>query len=260
MKKKLKAESSKLKAETKKNNGVEEYSVSLEELLEAGTHFGHQARRWNPKMAPFIYTTRDGVHIFDLAQTSQRLAQASLAAKKMVGEGKIIVLVGTKRQAQAIIKEEAGKYGIPFIATRWLGGTISNWEQIFKSIKKLLEMKEKRQKGEYVKYTKKENLLLDREIARLERFFGGIASLTQPPDALFVVDTNREATALAEARTKGIKIFAIVDSNSDADLVDYPIPGNDDAVRSIKLIVSTFAKAVGEGMELAKKMPVKIEK
>jgi small subunit ribosomal protein S2 len=232
---------------------LEKFKVSLTELLEAGCHFGHQVKRWNPKMAPFIYTARDGVHIFDLVKTQEFLTQACLAAKKMAAAGAKIVFVGTKRQATSIVSEEAVKAGMPYVITRWLGGTISNWPQIEKSIKKLNKMKEERQIGEYSKYTKKENILISREIARLEKFLGGLSTLKKIPDALFVIDTNREATAIREARRRGLPIFAIVDSNSDLTQVDFPVPANDDAVRSIKLVVSTFAKAVGEGVELYKK-------
>jgi len=229
------------------------YSVPLTELLEAGSHFGHQARRWNPKMAPFLYTVREGVHIFDLAQTSKRLAQACAAAKNMVSQGQDIVFVGTKRQAQAIVSEAAQKAQAPYINARWLGGALSNWMQIDKSIKKLIDMKDKRQKGEYKKYTKKENLLIDREIARLERFFGGLVHLTKAPEALFIVDVHREKTAVKEAVAHKVNIFAITDSNADPTVIDYPIPANDDAVKSIKLIVETFSRAVADGMALRAK-------
>jgi len=235
-----------------------EFIVPLKDLLEAGCHFGHQAKRWNPKMSPYLYTIRDGVHIFDLAQTSKLLADACKAGKQLVAEGGTIVFVGTKRQSQAIVKEEAQKVGAGFITTRWLGGLVSNWSQIDKSIGKLIDMRQKKEAGEYKKYTKKENLLLDREIARLDRFFGGLIGLKKIPDALFIVDSHRELTAIREARPAGVKIFAITDSNADPVVVDYPIPANDDAVRSITLIVSTFAKAVAQGMVLREKSKVKI--
>ncbi len=235
------------------NKELERFKVSLKDLLEAGCHFGHQSRRWNPKMSPYIYCARDGVHIFDLAQTSQKLAEACLVAKALAKEGKKIVFLGTKRQAQDIVKQEAKQAGMPFVVTRWFGGTISNWKQIKKSIEKLLKMKKDKEEGEYDKYTKKENILIDREIARLERFVGGLVELKKEPEALFVVDINREATAVREANNKGIKVFGIVDSNADPGLVDYPIPANDDAVRSIKLVVSTFARAIEESVALREK-------
>ena len=230
-----------------------EFDIPLVDLLEAGCHFGHQSRRWNPKMKPFIYCSRDGVHIFDLAQTAKCLQEACLAAREFVSKDGVILFLGTKRQAAVIVKKEAIKAGAPYVTVRWLGGTISNWQEIRKRLDRLAERKEKKEKGEYDKYTKKENVLIDREISRLERFFGGMSDLNKTPDALFIVDINKEMTAVREARRRGIKIFAIADSNSDPDLIDYPIPANDDAVKSIELIVKTFGKAVLEGMELRNK-------
>ena len=230
-----------------------EFDIPLVDLLEAGCHFGHQSRRWNPKMKPFIYCSRDGVHIFDLAQTAKCLQEACLAAREFVSKDGVILFLGTKRQAAVIVKKEAIKAGAPYVTVRWLGGTISNWQEIRKRLDRLAERKEKTEKGEYDKYTKKENVLIDREISRLERFFGGMSDLNKTPDALFIVDINKEMTAVREARRRGIKIFAIADSNSDPDLIDYPIPANDDAVKSIELIVKTFGKAVLEGMELRNK-------
>jgi small subunit ribosomal protein S2 len=229
------------------------YEVPLKDLLEAGCHFGHQSRRWNPKMQPYIWQAKEGVHIFDLVKTAAKLKEACLALRDLVAEGKTVTFVGTKRQAQAVIKEEAKKTGVPYVAQRWLGGTITNWEQIKKSLDKLIEMREKKEKGEYEKYTKKENVLIDREIDRLSRFLGGLVDLKEPPEALFVVDVKREIAAVKEAKKKGIKVFAIVDSNADPDLVDYVIPANDDAVRSIKLIVAKIAQAVEEGKKLITK-------
>ncbi|HUV47092.1 MAG TPA: 30S ribosomal protein S2 [Candidatus Bathyarchaeia archaeon] len=232
---------------------VSAYEVSLKDLLEAGCHFGHQSGRWQPKMQPFIWGAKEGVHIFDLVKTAAFLREACLAVQDLVSEGKTIVFIGTKRQAQAIIKEEATKAGISYVINRWLGGTITNWEQIKKSLDKLKEMRDKKEKGDYEKYTKKENVLIDREITRLARFFDGLVDLKQPPDALFIVDVKKEIAAVREANKKGIKVFAIVDSNADPDLVDYVIPANDDAVRSIKLIVAKIAQAVEEGKKIAKK-------
>lgn len=228
------------------------YKVSLKDLLEAGSHFGHQARRWNPKMAPYIWQAKDGVHIFDLVKTASSLEMACLAIRDLVAQGKVVVFLGTKRQAQAIIKEEAEKASMPYVNNRWLGGTITNWEQVKKSIEKLLEMKDKKSKGEYDKYTKKENLLIDKEIVRLTHTVGGLTILKDLPAAIFIIDTKREYAAVKEAKAKGIKVFAIVDSNSDPDLVDYVIPANDDAVRSIKLITAAFALAVIDGLKLKK--------
>lgn len=223
--------------------------VTLKDLLEAGCHFGHQACRWHPKMKPYLYDVRDGIHIFDLAKTKEGLEAASAFVKATASQGGKIVFVGTKRQACQIIKEEAKKAGMPWISERWLGGIITNWEQIGKSIKKLKELKTKKEAGEFKKYTKKENLLIDREINRLEKFFGGLVGLDSPPEVLFLVDIKKETAAVREARKKEIPLIAIVDSNSDPSLVDYVIPANDDAVGSIKLIVEVIAKAAKEGRE-----------
>lgn len=227
--------------------------MSLQSLLEAGCHFGHQAKRWNPKMEPYIWKSKDGIHVFDLAVTAKKLEEACQAARDLVASGKVIVFVGTKRQAEAIVREEAEKIGVPYVTYRWLGGTVTNWPQIKKSIDKLKDMEEKTKSGEYKKYTKKENILIQREINRLRKLFGGVIGLKKEPDALFIVDSHREQSALNEAEQKGITTFAIVDSNADPDLVDYVIPGNDDAVRSIKVLVETFAKAVAQGLELQNK-------
>jgi len=235
------------------------YEVSLTDLLEAGCHFGHQVRRWNPRMKPYIYSSKDSVHIFDLAKTAQMLQEACEYVKSIAMEGKILLIVGTKRQAKAIVREEAQKAGAPFVSERWLGGTITNWDQIKKSIDKLLEMRDKKEKGEYKIYTKKENVLIDREIERLERFFGGLAQLKKAPDAMFVVDTHREAVAVAEANNRDVRVIGIVDTNADPRLVDQLIPANDDAVRSIKLITSKIAEAYAEGKMLKEKKQGKTE-
>ena len=226
-----------------------EIKIGLKDLLDAGCHFGHQAQRWNPKMAPFLYGVRDGVHIFDLAKTKENLEKAAEFAKDTVAKGGKIIFVGTKRQAQAIVKEEAQKAKMPFITERWLGGIITNWDNIKKSIDKLKDLKTQKEAGELKKYTKKENILIDREIARLERFFGGLVDLKELPAALFVVDVKKEQAALREAAKKNIPVIAIVDSNSDPDMVDWVIPANDDAVGSIKLIVSLIAEAVKRGQQ-----------
>lgn len=220
--------------------------VTLEELLEAGVHFGHQSRRWNPKMAPYIYGEREGVHIFDLAKTREALLEALTAITEVSSSGGIILFVGTKRQVADLVRQTAQKAGMPYVNRRWLGGTLSNFEQIKKSVKKLFEMKEKREEPGYKKeYTKRERLLFDREIVKLERMFGGIASLTKVPDMLFVIDTNREKTAVKEAERIGIPVAAIVDTNSNPDNIAYPIPGNDDAVKAVSLIIGLVGKAIG---------------
>lgn len=227
--------------------------IALKDLLESGAHFGHQSARWHPKMKPYLYTIRDGVHIFDLAKTKESLEEACQFVHQLAAKGGKIVFVGTKRQAAPIVKEEAKKAGMPWVTERWLGGTITNWEQIGKRVKRLLEMKEKREQGEYKKYTKKEQILLDREINRLDKFLGGLVDLDQLPEAIFVVDIKREETAVREARRKNIPIVAMVDSNSNPTLVDRVIPTNDDAVGAIKFVVEKVAAAAKKGKETFKK-------
>lgn len=227
--------------------------VELTDLLEAGVHFGHQAKRWNPQMKPFIWQDRGGIHVFDLLKTQQLLEQVCEAAKQLVAEGKVIVFVGTKRQAQEIIIEEAERCGMPYVGNRWAGGLLTNWSQVSKSIERLVKLREGQEKGEFKHLTKKERVLIDRRIAQLERLFGGLVGLKGIPDAFFVVDTKREETAVLEANKVGATVFGIVDTNADPTLIKYPIPANDDAVRSIKLIVSTFASAVAEGKAEAEK-------
>ena len=223
------------------------YSVDLKELLEAGVHFGHQARRWNPKMGEFIYTKREGVHIFDLGLTAKKLSEAMSFVKDLVSSGKEIVFIGTKRQATAIIKEEAVKVGAPYVAVRWLGGRITNWQQLKKSIDKLNDMEAKKEKGDYKKYTKRENVMIDKDIARLNHFLSGLRGLKEPPAAIFVVDVKKEEPAVKEAMLKEVAVVAMVDTNSDPNMADYIIPANDDAVSSIKLIVSKISKAYADG-------------
>lgn len=229
------------------------YQVALSDLLEAGVHFGHQSKRWHPKMASFIWQAKDGIHVFDLLKTQECLQKACQAAKDFSASGKKIAFVCTKRQGQAIVKEEAVKAGVPYVVSRWAGGILTNWKQIKKSIDKLNKHAENKENNQLKNFTKKERLMMDKKIAQMERLFGGLAKLTKEPDALFVIDIAREKSAVAEAVAKGVKIFAMVDSNVDPTPIDYPIPGNDDAVRSIKLIVSTFAKAVEEGLKIASK-------
>lgn len=223
--------------------------ISLEELLNAGAHFGHQTRRWNPKMGGYIYGSEQGVHIFDLTKTKPMLEEALGFLTKTASEGKTILLLGTKKQIKDKVAEVAGEAGVPFVNERWLGGTISNFGQMKKSLKKLVEMKAGMAEGLYNKYTKKERLLIDREITRLERFFGGVTNLTQVPDVLFVIDTKREAGAVHEAKEKGVKIVGIVDSNADPDAIDYPIPMNDDASKALEYVLSLVKEAILEGKD-----------
>ncbi len=229
------------------------FSVDVKEMLEAGCHFGHQSKRWNPKMAQYIYTQRNGVHIFDLFKTAQALEQAMQFAYNLGKECKTLVFLGTKRQSQEIVREEAIAAGAPHITVRWMGGTLTNWDQIKKSIDKLNQLKKDKEEGKLDIYTKKERVLIDKDIAKLERFLGGVATLKTPPDALFIVDAGKESGAVKEAKVKRVPVIAMVDSNTDPTPVDYPIPGNDDAVRSIKLFVHAIANAYKEGRSACQK-------
>lgn len=225
--------------------------VTLKQLLEAGCHFGHQARRWHPGMKKYIYSERDGVHIFDLAQTKLGLDSACAFVKKMAAEGEVILYVGTKRQAQKVVREQAARVSMPFLAQRWLAGMLTNYDELRKRLVRLEDLKTKRAAGELKKYTKKEQLLLDREVAKLEKFFGGVATLTKKPQALFIVDSHREEVAVREARKLGVPVVAIVDTNADPAGIDYVIPANDDADKSIELIVTRITDAVEEGKKHA---------
>lgn len=227
-------------------------SLDLKEMLEAGCHFGHQTRRWNPKMQPYIYTERDGVHIFDLVKTASQLQKAMDFVTEWVKSGKEIVFVGTKRQAREIVLEEATQAGAPYVVERWLGGTLTNWEQMQERIKRMMDLKSKREAGELKQYTKKERGQIDKEISRLERFFGGLSNLKRRPEALFIVDTHKEKTAVAEAVTLGVTLVGMVDTNGDPENVEVVIPVNDDAVRAIKLVVHKIAEAYKAGKQVQK--------
>ena len=226
--------------------------ISLKELLEAGCHFGHQTVRWHPKMKPYLFAAREGIHIFDLAKTKEGLEEAAAFAKATAGQGGKILFLGTKRQAKQIVEDVAKRVSMPYVSERWLGGTLTNFEQIKKSLEKLRTMKEKRQAGEYKELTKREQLLIDREIARLEKFFGGLATLETLPEAIFVVDVKKEFSAALEAQRTGVKVIAIVDSNANPDLVDYVIPANDDANKSIELIMDIIGEAIEDGLKQSK--------
>lgn len=223
---------------------------SLEELLAAGVHFGHRESRHHPKMDPYLFGVRNTVHVIDLEQTRAKLQVACDAAKALAKEGKVILLVGTKDQAKPIIRQAAERLGTPYVVGHWLGGTITNFSIISKVIQKYRSLVRSRDTGELAaKYTKFEQSQMNQEIARLEDAVGGIAELNRLPDALFIVDIREEETAVREAKRKGITTFAICDSNVDPTQVTYPIPGNDDAVASIQILVRIFTDAVAEGIE-----------
>ncbi len=219
----------------------------IEELFNAGVHFGHQVRRWDPNMEPFIFAVRSGIHVIDLDQTHKLLKEAADALEEVAKTGGQIIFVGTKKQAKDIVALEAARCGALYVNERWLGGTITNYPVIKKNIDKLLGYLKRREEGDFEKYTKKERLLLDREIDKLQRDVGGITSLQGSPAAVFVVDGKRERTAIKEAKKSGIPVFGLIDTNTNPNTIDYAIPGNDDAIRSIALIMKVIADAVEEG-------------
>jgi small subunit ribosomal protein S2 len=224
--------------------------VTMKELLEAGVHFGHRTRRWNPKMRPFIFTERSGVHIIDLQQTMLRLNEYADIVRNLVAKGGTILFVGTKRQAQANIRQEAERCQMPYINERWLGGTLTNWVTIKQRIDHLLQLERRMDAGEYNVLTKKERLTIQREIDKLNRRIGGLKTMSRLPTMVFVVDTNVENLAVTEANKLNIPVMAMVDTNSNPDLVEYAIPSNDDAIRAVKLIVSIIADAAEEGLRV----------
>lgn len=221
--------------------------VSMKQLLESGVHFGHQTRRWNPKMKPYIFTERGGIHIIDLQKTSQLLDRAYDFIRNVAERGGIILFVGTKKQCQDIIREEATRVGMPFVAHRWLGGLLTNFTTIHGRINRLHELRRLKEEGSLNLLPTKERMSLERELEKLEVNLGGVANMTRRPDAVFIVDPKREAIATKEANKLGIPVVALVDTNCDPDEVTYLIPGNDDAIRSCSLIIHTVAQAVEEG-------------
>ena len=221
--------------------------ISMKQLLEAGVHFGHQTRRWNPKMARYIFTERNGIYIIDLQKTVRKVDEAYNFVRTVAEEGKSILFVGTKKQAQEAVKDEAIRSGQFFVNERWLGGMLTNFQTIQKRINRLKELEAMEQDGTFEVLTKKEVMQLRHEMARLEKYLGGIKEMNKLPGALFVVDPRKERIAVAEARKLGIPIVAIVDTNCDPDEIDYVIPGNDDAIRAVKLLTAKIADAMLEG-------------
>ena len=221
--------------------------ISMKLLLEAGVHFGHQTRKWNPKMKPYIFGARNGIYIIDLQNTVKLLKDAHNFIVRAVSEGGVVLFVGTKKQAQDSIVEEAERCGMFHICNRWLGGTLTNFQTIRKSINRLKELEEMKRDGSFSRYTKKEAMRMEKELAKLERTLGGIKDMDELPSALFIVDTRKEKIAVDEGKILGIPIVAIVDSNGDPENIDYVIPGNDDAIRSIRLLTSIIADACTEG-------------
>jgi len=223
--------------------------VGLDQLLEAGVHFGHQTRRWNPKMKPFIFAQRNGIHIIDLRKTLDRLQVAQQAVREVVLRGERVLFVCTKRQLRGVIETEAQRSGSFYVTERWLGGMLTNFQTIRKQIRRLKELERGQEENAFEFYTKKERLLLERERAKLDKYLSGVKDMGRLPGAVFIVDARRETIAVREASRLGIPIIAITDTNADPDLIDYPIPGNDDAIRSVSLI----GKAIADAIELARR-------
>ena len=225
-------------------------TITMKELLEAGVHFGHQTKRWNPKMKEYIFGERNGIYIIDLQKTLKLFKDASKFVTELCADGKSILFVGTKRQAQDAVAEEATRAGMPYINQRWLGGLLTNWVTVQKSVKRLQELDEMAVDGRYELLTKKEVIKLERERKHLQANLAGIKAMKRLPDALFIVDSNNEAIAVKEARKLGIPVVAVVDTNCDPTVVDYVIPGNDDALRAIRLFTSKIADSAAEGVNL----------
>ena len=223
--------------------------VSMKQLLEAGVHFGHQTRRWNPKMAPYIYMERNGIYIIDLQKTVKKLEEAYSFVRDTAANGGTLLFVGTKKQAQDAVKEEAERVGMYFVNARWLGGMLTNFKTMRTRIDRLQQLRKMQEDGTFDMLPKKEVIKLTGEIAKLEKYLGGVKEMRRLPSAMFVIDPRKERNAIAEARKLRIPIVAIVDTNCDPDEVDYPIPGNDDAIRAIRLISATMANAVQEGRQ-----------
>ena len=223
--------------------------ISMKQLLEAGVHFGHQTRRWNPKMAPYIFTERNGIYIIDLQKTVVKLEEAYNFVREISMEGKSVLFVGTKKQAMESVKDEATRAGAYYVNARWLGGMLTNFTTIRRRIARLKQLRTMEEDGTFDLLPKKEVIKLNLEIEKLEKFLGGIKDMTEMPGALFIVDPRKEKIAVAEAKKLGIPIVAIVDTNCDPDDVDYIIPGNDDAIRAVKLISGAMANAIIEGKE-----------
>jgi small subunit ribosomal protein S2 len=226
-------------------------TITMKELLEAGVHFGHQTKRWNPRMKEYIFGDLNGIYIIDLQKTLKMFKEASKFVTDLTGQGKVILFVGTKRQAQDAIAEEATRCGMFYINQRWLGGLLTNWITVQKSVKRLQELDEMATDGRYELLTKKEVIRLERERKHLQANLAGIKNMRRLPDALFIVDSNNEAIAVKEARKLGIPVVAVVDTNCDPTVVDYVIPGNDDALRAIRLFTSKISDSVVEGVQMA---------
>jgi small subunit ribosomal protein S2 len=234
--------------------------ITMKELLEAGVHFGHQTRRWNPKMKEYIFGERNGIHIIDLQKTLKLFREAARFVSELSSGGKTVLFIGTKRQAQESIAEEANRCGMFYVNHRWLGGTLTNWATLQKSIKRLKTLKAMTEDGRMAQLSKKEAARLDRELKHLKQNLSGVENMTVLPDAMFVIDSEAEAIAVREARRMGVPVVSIVDTNCDPDQVDWVIPGNDDALRAIKLFTSKISDAVIEGRQIYERSQIAEEK
>lgn len=228
------------------------FNVQVEDLLLAGSHFGHLTRRWNPKMKKYIFMERNGIHIIDLKKTREMLQDACNSVSKITSDGKKLLFVGTKKQAKQIIRDEAERCGAFYVSERWLGGMLTNFNTVRKSIKKLTTLQKMEEDGTIDRFVKKERLIMGREKEKLDKVLSGIVNMTKLPGAIFLVDVKKEHIAIEEARKLNIPVYAIVDTNCDPDLIDYAIPANDDAVKSIEVITRAIADAVIDGQSLAK--------
>ncbi|MDW3648628.1 MAG: 30S ribosomal protein S2 [Bacteroidia bacterium] len=228
-------------------------SPSYQSLLEAGVHFGHLKKKWDPHMSPYIFMERNGIHIIDLNKTQKLLDEAARVAKQLAVSGRKILFVATKKQAKEIVETEARRINMPFVTERWLGGMLTNFATVRRSIKRMKNIEKMKSDGTFERINKKERLMLTREQTKLEKVLGGIADLNRLPSALFVVDIKKEHIAIAEARKLGIPTIAMVDTNSNPNLVDFPIPANDDAAKSVSLVINTISGAIAEGLEERKK-------
>ncbi|MFA6536954.1 MAG: 30S ribosomal protein S2 [Patescibacteria group bacterium] len=234
---------------------------SLEDLMKSGVHFGHQKSKWHPKMAPFLFTEKNGIHIINLEQTQKQLEKALDFARQTVLNGGNILFLGTKKQAKEIVRQGAIACNMPFVVNRWLGGTLTNATSVFNTIKRLRKIKDEKATGAWEKYTKKERVLIDKEIIKLEALVGGMEKINKIPTVIFVVDIKTEKTAIAEANRCHVPLIAVCDSNVNPEMIDYPIPGNDDAISSIKLLVNLLSETILEAQkELAEKLADSLKK
>jgi len=240
-------------AETKKKIKQSDFGINVEEMTQAGVHFGHKASRVHPKIKPYLFGARNTVHVFDLEKTAEKMKEALNFIQELVSEEKILLLVGTKVQIRELVKEVAKECSLPFVSERWLGGTFTNFETIKKRIDYFKDLEAKKTSGELEKYTKKERAMMDKELRELEVKVGGIKELTKIPDAVFVLDMQKDSLAIKEARKKGIKVVAVADTNCDPTLADYPIPANDDAISSVRYILDRLKKAILEKRPKTKK-------